>query len=111
MDKREYLSELERYLVTLPPQEKNMHLEHYGVILAELENSGKDLVEKLGTPKELATEIVFAGGGNAGLDESYKKSQKAGKEREKKRRQNILENCWRFYFTCVWNQFTCQYSF
>lgn len=85
MDKKEYLSELDRYLVTLPPDEKNMHLEHYGVILSELENSGKDLIEKLGTPKELATSIVFADAGRVRPDDGMNKAD-AKKARRRERR-------------------------
>ncbi len=58
MNRDRYLTELGSYLGILPLDRKTKILEFYSEHTAKLEAEGKDLVETLGTPKELATNII-----------------------------------------------------
>lgn len=58
MNRDKYLTELGSYLAILPMDRKTKILEFYSEHTAKLLANGEDLVEKLGTPKELAGNII-----------------------------------------------------
>lgn len=58
MNRDKYLTELGTYLAILPMDRKTKILEFYNEHTAKLVANGEDLIEKLGTPKELAGNII-----------------------------------------------------
>ncbi len=58
MNRDKYLTELGSYLAILPMDRKTKVLEFYSEHTAKLVANGEDLIEKLGTPKELAGNII-----------------------------------------------------
>lgn len=58
MNRDKYLTELGSYLAILPMDRKTKILEFYNEHTAKLVANGEDLIEKLGTPKELAGNII-----------------------------------------------------
>lgn len=58
MNRDKYLTELGSYLAILPMDRKTKILEFYNEHTTKLVANGEDLIEKLGTPKELAGNII-----------------------------------------------------
>ncbi|MCM1172226.1 MAG: DUF4097 family beta strand repeat-containing protein [Clostridium sp.] len=58
MNRDKYLTELGSYLAVLPMDRKTKILEFYNDHTAKLVANGEDLIEKLGTPKDLASNII-----------------------------------------------------
>ena len=58
MSSEKYLTELSGYLNTLSKEEKRSAMEYYREYVADLEANGEDIVEKLGTPRDLANSIL-----------------------------------------------------
>ncbi|MBD5096411.1 MAG: DUF4097 family beta strand repeat protein [Lachnospiraceae bacterium] len=58
MNRDKYLTELGSYLAILPMDRKTKILEFYNEHTTKLVANGEDLIEKLGTPKELAANII-----------------------------------------------------
>ncbi|MGN0152046.1 MAG: DUF1700 domain-containing protein [Wujia sp.] len=58
MNREKYLDELEKYLSRLSAEERQNAMDYYREYTAELEESGEDILVKLGTPQELANSIM-----------------------------------------------------
>lgn len=58
MNRDKYLTELGSYLAILPMDRKTKILEFYSEHTAKLVANGEDLIEKLGSPRELAGNII-----------------------------------------------------
>lgn len=58
MNSEKYLTELSGYLNPLSKEEKRNAMEYYREYVADIEANGEDIVEKLGTPKDLANSIL-----------------------------------------------------
>ncbi|MCM1272403.1 MAG: DUF4097 family beta strand repeat-containing protein [Clostridium sp.] len=58
MNRDKYLTELGGYLADLPQEQKNKVLDFYSEYTSRLEAEGEDLTAKLGTPRELADNIL-----------------------------------------------------
>lgn len=87
MNRDKYLTELGSYLVILPLERKTKILEFYNDHTSKLETEGKDLVKTLGTPKELATNII----------DMEMSGEKSGKPTKRKKRRSF----WKIVFTII----------
>ena len=58
MNSEKYLTELSGYLNPLSKEEKRSAMEYYREYVADIESNGDDIVEKLGTPRDLANSIL-----------------------------------------------------
>ncbi len=58
MNSERYLTELSGYLNPLSKEEKKNAMEYYREYAADIESNGEDIVEKLGTPRDLANSIL-----------------------------------------------------
>lgn len=58
MNSEKYLTELSGYLNPLSKEEKKNAMEYYREYVADIESNGEDIVEKLGTPRDLANSIL-----------------------------------------------------
>ncbi|MDE6024675.1 MAG: DUF4097 family beta strand repeat-containing protein [Lachnospiraceae bacterium] len=58
MSRDKYLTEFGSYLLILPQERKTKILDFYSEYTARLEADGEDLIAKLGTPKELAENLL-----------------------------------------------------
>jgi uncharacterized membrane protein len=59
MNKAEYLKELEKRLKYIPKEDREDALEYYTELISDMElDDAADVIEKLGTPKDVAKKIV-----------------------------------------------------
>ena len=59
MNKAEYLKELEKRLKYIPKEDREDALEYYAELISDMElDDAADVIEKLGTPKDVAKKIV-----------------------------------------------------
>ena len=61
MNKQEFLNELEKYLITLPKNDVSSHILFYGEMIDDIVEDGKteeEAVMQIGTPKEVANQII-----------------------------------------------------
>ena len=58
MSKEEYLAELERNLRKLPEEEREEAMQYYREYLEEAGENVEEVIEKLGSPKEVANGII-----------------------------------------------------
>ncbi len=79
MSRDKYLTELGGYLSVLPQELKTKILDFYSEYTSRLEAEGEDLVDKLGTPRELADNILdleFNQGSHSNYDIPKKKKKR-----------------------------------
>ena len=81
MNSEKYLTELSGYLNPLSKEEKRSAMEYYREYVADIESNGEDIVEKLGTPRDLANSI---------LSDNALKSLNNPEEKEKKKTHGCL---------------------
>lgn len=93
MSKEEYLAELERNLRKLPEEEREEAMQYYREYLEEAGENVEEVIEKLGSPKEVANGIIRECAVKS--LEVVGQGQKREKEEEKERKKNdTAKNVW-----------------
>ena len=83
MSKEEYLAELERNLRKLPEEEREEAMQYYREYLEEAGENVEEVIEKLGSPKEVANGIIreCAGSSWSGTKKGERRGERKKKER------------------------------